>query len=269
MSKKETELAVVDEKALAELRDSFPIDQGFNRVWLPRLGLVSQDKFEGKGKAAKLVKEAGQFFKEVQTDELDENKKKIWTHEDLGLAIEGVILYQRKQLRLFDETEEVYTSSPIYDNEEDVVPLFKEKVQVAKGTPAELKALYQYKDKDNKVKSKLEDNRILYVLLDEVVYQLNLRGSSMYSWLAYSRKVSPPTVITTFGSEAKEKGSIEWNMMTFNPKRNLNAEEVIDVLNRVKEIKEGIEAEKSFYNKDSKKEDEDFEKLAAKVQEDL
>lgn len=255
MAKKETGVSVVDEKALAELKAAFPVEQGVNRVFLPRLGLVSQDKFEGKGKNAKLIKEAGQFFKEVQTEELDENQKKIWEHEDLGLAIEGIILYQRKQLRMYDEATETYTSSPVYDNEDDVVPLFCEKKEVARGTPAELKALYQYKDKDDKTKSKLEDNRILYVLYDEEVYQLNLRGSSMYSWLTYARKVSPPTVVTTFGSEAKEKGSIEWNMMTFNVSRALNGKEVEEVLTKVREIKEGIDAEKQHYA--SKREAED------------
>lgn len=249
---KNQEVAVIDEQALAELKASFPVEAGFNRVFLPRLGLVSQDKFEGKGKSAKLVKEAGQFYKEVQTDEVDEEGKKVWEHEDLGMAIDGIILYQRKQLRMFDEATEKYTSSPVYDSEDDVVPLFCDKKEVAKGTPAELKALYKFLDKDGKEKSKLEDNRILYVLFEGEVYQLNLRGSSMYSWLTYARKVSPPTVLTTFASEAKEKGSIAWNQMTFSPKRGITSDELGVVMSKVNDIKQGIEAEKNYYSRNSK-----------------
>lgn len=248
------EIAILDEHALAELKASFPVEAGFTRVFLPRLGMNSQDKFEGKGKSAKLVKEAGQFFKEVQTDEVDEEGKKVWNKEDLGTEIEGIILYQRKQLRMFDEATEKYTSSPIYDSEDDVVPLFCDKKEVAKGTPAELKAMYKFLDKDGKEKSKLEDNRILYVLMNGDVYQMNLRGSSMYSWLTYARKVSPPTVVTAFGSEAKEKGSINWNQMTFTPKRGISPEELNVVMEKVSEIKQGIEAEKNYYSKNSKDE---------------
>ena len=39
-----------------------PQEQGFTRIQLPRLGMYSQDKFEGKGKSAVLVKEAGMFY---------------------------------------------------------------------------------------------------------------------------------------------------------------------------------------------------------------
>lgn len=250
MAKKNNEVAVLDSEMLLALKDAFPVEQGgFNRVILPRLGLVSQDKFEGKGKNAVLVKEAGQFFTEVQTEELDEEQKKIWDHKDIGTEVEGIILYQRKQLRMYDEATELYTSSPVYDSEDDIVPLFCEKKEVAKGTPAELKAKYMYTDKAGKTKSALEDNRILFVLVDGVVYQMNLRGSSMYSWLTYARKVAPPTVVTKFSSEAKEKGEIAWNQMTFSVARSINNDELGDVLARVQEIKTGIEAEKGYYAK--------------------
>ncbi len=47
--KKTTALTTVaDEKSLAELREQFPAEQGFTRIMLPRIGMFSQDKTEGK-----------------------------------------------------------------------------------------------------------------------------------------------------------------------------------------------------------------------------
>lgn len=239
---------VADDETLATLSESFPVEPGVNRILLPRLGMVSQDQVEGKGKSMKVVTEAGTFFIEKQTDEVDEDGKKKWEREEIGTSIRGLILFQRKQLRMYDEKTELFTSSPIYDSEEEVVPLFCDKNEVGRGTPKELKEKYQYTDKEGKVKSKLEDNRILYVEVDDTIYQLNLRGSSMYAFMTYSRKVSPPTVITEFSSEAKEKGSIEWNQMTFTPVRKLTQKEAEAAVNKIKEIKTAIVLEKSQYN---------------------
>lgn len=251
MTKKEksTALATVPStEALAELRDAFPAEQGFTRIQLPRLGMFAQDQTEGKGKAMKVTTEAGTFFTDKQTEEEDDDGKKIWEKEEIGTEIEGIIFFQRKQLRSYDETTETYTSSPVYDTEDQVIPLFTNKAEVARGTPAELKARpeYQY-EKDGKIKSKLEDNRILYVLYEGEVYQMNLRGSSMYSYMTYARKVLPPSVLTVMSSEAKEKGSIAWNQMTFTEKRKLSAKEVEEVTEKLKEVQEGVKLEKDFY----------------------
>lgn len=135
--------------------------------------------------------------------------------------MEGIILYHCYQLSYFDEDTEKYASTPVYDSQDENLPLFSDKKQIAKGTPAELKALYKFTDKDGKEKSKLKDNRIVYVLIGEELFQLNLHGSSMYSFMKYARTANPPTVITNFASEPQKKGQIEWNMMTFKPVRNL------------------------------------------------
>lgn len=239
---------VASDEALAELRSNFPVEHGFTRVQLPRLGMYSQDQKEGKGKALKVTAEAGTFFIEKQTDEEDAEGKKVWKTTELGAEIEGIIFFQRKQLRYFDEKTQTYTSSPVYDEESDVVPLFCNKAEIARGTPAELKAREEYQyEKDGKIKSKLEDNRILYVLYKGEIYQMNLRGSSMYSWMSYSRKVSPPSILTRMNSEAKSKGSIDWNQMTFEKVRDLNADEVSEVIAKQNEVKEAVTAEKSFY----------------------
>lgn len=255
------------EQQLAELRSSFPTEPAFNRILLPRLGMVSQDKTEGRGKTLKVISEAGTFFTERETEELDENGKKIWAKTELGTEINGIIFFARKQLRYYDEATEKYTSSPIYDLDSEVVPLFCDKKEVARGTPADLKKNYEYTDKDGKVKSRLEENRILYVLYEDEVYQMNLRGSSMYSFMKYARSVLPPSVITTFGSETREKGSIVWNAMTFEVARPLTTDEADLIVAKQKEIRDAIVSEKQFFNakaEETAKADEDMEKLTSK-----
>lgn len=249
---------VVSQEVIDSLRESYPVEAGYNKIILPRLGLISQDKTEGKGKSMKVIAEAGMFFMENQTDEKDEDGKAIWDRKEIGTEVEGIILFQRKQLKLYDEATEKYTSSPVYDNEEEVLPLFCDKKEVARGTPADLKEKYKYTDKTGKTKSALEDNRILYVLIEDKVYQMNLRGSSMYSFLTYSRKVLPPAVVTRLSSEAKEKGEIEWNCMTFTKFRDINSEEGADVVAKVNEIKFAVQAEKAQYAKPVEKKEEDY-----------
>jgi hypothetical protein len=251
---------VASDKQLAELQSEFPTEPTFNRIFLPRLGLVSQDKTEGKGKKMKVVAEAGEFFIERQTEEVNpDTGYKIWERDEIGEEFEGVILYQRKQLRMYDENTEKYSSTPIYDNEDEVLPLFCDKKQIEKGTPQELKAIYEYEGDNGRMKSKLEDNRIVYVLYKGEMYQMNLRGSSMYSYMSYTRKTTPNTVVTTFNSEAKEKGSIEWNQMTFDAKRPLSSKEADEVIAKTVEIKEAIVAEKAHFankNEEGQRDDE-------------
>lgn len=243
-------VTVASAEALAELQASFPVEQGFTRTFLPRLGMYSQDVVDGKGKTMKVTTEAGEFYIERQEEE--ENDKgemeKVWKRKEIGNEIEAIIIFQRKQLKYYDEKTETYTSSPVYDTEDEIIPLFLNKAEIARGTPAELKARKEYQfEKDGKTKSKLEDNRILYVLYKDEVYQMNLRGSSMYSWMGYARKVLPPSVLTGMNSEAKEKGTIAWNQMTFEKVRDLNQKELNAVLAKVAEIKDAVKTEKSFY----------------------
>lgn len=253
MAKDKSVSTVVSDATLAELKDSYPIEPAMQRIQLPRISMASQDKTKetgtGKNKKIEVVTAAGTFFTETETKEEDEETgKKIWKKEEIGDTFEGIILYQRKQLRMFDD--EVYTSSPIYDIDEEVIPLWCDRQEVARGTPAELKAKYQYKDpKSGKAKSKLEDNRVLYVknMKDDKIYQLALRGTSMYSFFTYGRKVLVPSVVTTFGSEPKENGAISWNQMTFKVSRKLNQEEADQVLDVVREIRDTISAEKAQF----------------------
>lgn len=251
MSKKveKNEVATVaDQEILKELAESFPTEPSALKIFLPRIEFVSQDKTEGKGKAMKVVTEAGTFIKNIQTEEVDEDGKKIWEKEEIGTVMEGIILFQRKQLRLYDESTQLYTSSPIYDTDDEVLPLFCDKKEIKRDTPANLKKQYEYVE-DGKTKSKLEDNKILYVIFNGELFQLTLRGSSMWSFSSYASKNRVSTVLTQFSSEAMKKGSNEWNKMTFKPLRELNAEESMDAVVRVRQLKNAIAMEKQQYSK--------------------
>lgn len=243
----ELQTTLTDEQR-ALLGQMTPQEQGFTRIMLPRLGMYSQDKFEGKGKSAKLVKEAGMFYTEVETDEKDGEGKKIWNKEEIGTVMEGVVLYHRKQLSHYDDATQKYTSSPIYDSAEDIVPLFCDKKEIHRGTPTELKAKYAYTDpKDGKVKSSLEELRVLYVLKDGQVYQMSLRGSSMWSFSTYAKSCLVSAVLTKFSSEAKENGAIAWNQMSFDAVRELTPEEADTVIDNVQKISTSIASEKAYF----------------------
>lgn len=248
MAKKNTEVAVLNNDALEALKQNFPQTSGFTRIQLPRIAFVSQDKFEGKGKAKKVVIEAGTFFEERETDEVNEHGKKVWEKTELGSMMEGVIVYHRKQLSHYDESAEEYTSSPIFDDSNEIVPLFCNKKEIARGTTKELKAKYSYV-KEGKTLSNLKDNVILYVLKDGELFQLSIHGTSMYSFTTYARKLqgAVPAFLTEFSSEACENGSTEWNKMMFEAKRQITQSEYDEVMSSVTGIKDAIAQEKAFF----------------------
>lgn len=254
MSKDKKELVTVaSAELLAQLGNEFPADSGFTRILLPRLNMVSQDVMEGKGKAMKVVTEAGTFFTDMQSEEEEKGEDgkmyKPWVKTELGAEIEAIVIFQRKQLRFYDSNAEMYTSSPIYDSNEETVPLFCDKKEIARGTPAELKARKEFQGVTaaGKPTSKLEENKILYVLYDEKIYQMNLRGTSMFAFMKYAKENVPNTVLTAFSSEPQEKGTTKWNQMTFEAKRQVTGKEAEEILAHIAEIKEGITQEKSFY----------------------
>lgn len=235
------------QELINQVSGNMPANDSFQRILLPRLGMFSQDQTEGKGKSMKVTNEAGEFYIEKETDELNEEGKKIWKKESIGTSIEGTVVFYRKQLSMYDQATEKYTSSPIYDADDELIPLFCEKKQTNKGLPKDLKALYAFTSEDGKKKSKLQDNKILYVLYKGEMYQMALKGTSMYSFMAYLRQAIPPTVLTTFNSEPKTNGSTEWNMMTFKTVRTLDNDEITHVLELQEQIKNSIKAEKSYF----------------------
>jgi len=255
MTKKEdTSLAVLpSSETLAALKNEFPQEDRKQHISLPRLSLVSQDITEevkvGGKKQINIVTEAGTFVEEYKTDEIDpDTGKGAWAKHDLGTEIEGIIIYQRKQLRYYDQSTEKFTSSPIYDSVDEIIPLFCDGKEIARGTPRELQAQYPQKlTTSGKQRPALEENKVLYLLYGGKPYQMTVRGTSMYSFLEYARGVNPPTVVTAMSSEAKENGTTKWNQMTFKAVRSLNADEADEVLATIRDIKTTIHAEKAQY----------------------
>lgn len=249
---------VASESQVAALASEFPTEPSFTRKQFPRIAFKSQDVMEGVGKSKKVVIEAGTFFierPELDADEqpvLGEDGKPNWLSEELGTEIEGVIAFQRKQLKYFDQDTNSFTSSPIYDNDTEIIPLFRDGAEIDRGTAPELRAREEYASvskKSGKPVSLLEETRVLYVIYEGELYQLNLRGTSMYAYMSYARKVRPavPAVMTHFSSEPKENGNIEWNQMTFDAVRPLAAKEAAIVIEQQTALKDGIAEEKQFF----------------------
>lgn len=253
---KNTALATMpSEEDVNALAQGFPQEAGFSSIQLPRLGMYSQDKFEGKGKSAKLVQEAGIFFVEKQDEKETQVRneqtgkvemKKLWQKEELENEIELTILYSRKQLKFYDNATQAFISSRVYDNDDDVIPLYTNGAGIASGTPAQLKADYMAEDKrTGKMVSELKETRVLFVLYKGELYQMNIGGSSMFNYFKWVRTTVPPAHLTKLSSEARESGSINWNAMLFENVRGLTKEEVEVVKEKTAEIVEAINVRKS------------------------
>jgi len=238
MTKKEL-MNVASEESLAVLNQEYPKEQSFSRILLPRITFLSQDRTEGKGKNMKVVAEAGTFISERPNDAGE------WEKEELGKEIDVQIFYHRRQLRYWDATNESFVNSPIYDTDEDVIPLFQDKKEIARGTQKELQA--KYPALEGRKTSPLQDERVLYVIYGGEAFQMSIKGGSKWAFLTYSRKVNPSTVLTTITSEEKENGSITWNQMIFTEGSKISEKEAREIIAKVGEIKTAITAEKSYY----------------------
>ena len=239
---------------LEAIKNEYPQDARIQRIMLPRLSMVSQDVTAEKKnsktgkKEIQIITEAGTFLTEVQTDKIDpDTEKKIWEKTEIGNEIDVIILYQRKQLRYYDKSTEKFTSSPVYDTNDEVLPLFCDGKEIDRGIPADLKVKYPGVTAKGRPKSNLEETKVLYVSYKGNPYQLNLRGTSMYAFQDYARNVVPPTAVTTLNSENKDNGGITWNQMTFKVKRQLTEDEADKSLAYIRDVKSVIMAEKAQY----------------------
>lgn len=246
---KKNEVAVAGADALAALQAAFPQEATYKREIHPRIVFKAQDVMEGKGKNAKCVIEAGTFLLDSPTDEKDENGKPVWEQEEVGKEIKLNIVFVRKQLRYYDSAEDVFISSPEFDDaENETVILFKGGKKYAEGLPKDLKAMEEFKEVvDGKTRSKLKENRVLYVLYNGELRTLTIHGSSMFAFFSYLRDENVPAVVTKITSEEKENGSINWNQMVFKAERSVTPEEAETVLATMQQIKDGIQEQKDFY----------------------
>lgn len=243
----------ITQEQLNELKSLAPVSNDYSKVQLPKLGMLAKDITEetgsGKNKKINIVNVAGEFYVENKTDELNEKGKNIYAKTFFeGETMEGIVVYHRYQLSLWDEAKKLYTSSPIYDSNTDIIPLFEGGTQIAKGTPAELQARYpDGVTKTGRPRYALKEITVLYVLKDGELYEWPLSMSSKYEFSDYKKKVICPSVVTTFGSKEETHGSNTYKKTTFASKRQITAEEFEVVKETVTGIKDAIEAEKRYY----------------------
>lgn len=249
------ELSVTNQDLINQANQNMPSNDGFRRRIFPRLVMQTQDKTEGKGKAMTVIAEAGMFHSEVETPEIDGDGKAIWDNNDLGKSFEGTVVYYRKKLSMYDDATKKYTSSPLYDDETDVITLFCDRQKIATGTPKDLKALYMFTDKEGKQKCLLQEMRALYVLYGGEVYEMTVKGTSMYSFLDYARRCNPSVFRCEFNSKERENGATNWNEMTFRNLRPLDTEELQTVLGLQSDIREGIAMEKEYFRSRNQKQE--------------
>lgn len=253
MSKKTQEVATLSEEQLAQLNAAYPVSTDSNRKSYPRFGMLSKDITEesgtGKNKKITVLEAAGTFYTEEDKGEVDpETGKKVWTKTYLGDSVDVILPFYRKQLRLFDKSLNKFISSPIYDSADQVIPLYLDKRVIAKGTPQELKDLYPKVTEKGKKSSKLNEETILYVIYEGVVYQANLSISSGFNFRDYRKNLNPSSVITTLGSVEETNGSNTYRKMTFTSKRLINADDEFSAVSETQRtIKESVESDKQYF----------------------
>ena len=238
---------------LAQLTAMFPQGDSYNRTKFPKLVFKSQTVLDDN---EEVVIKAGTFFIDRETEEVDEQGKNKWESVEVGKTLDGHIIYYRKRLQYWDAKDEVFFSTPMYDEDTEIIPLFKGGEFVAEGTPAQLKAMYpkvvEYSDKKTgekktKTVSHLDDAKVLYVLVNGELLELTIRGSSMWSFNDYLKKFAPQACITTFNSTKEEAGTNKWNKMSFKVLRNPTQEEAVLAVNTIEELRQGIAHEKAYY----------------------
>lgn len=253
MSKKTQEVELSAEQ-LAILDQSYPVStDDSNSLKLPRFGMLSKDLTEttgtGKNKKIEIVQASGTFFTETDEGEVNEETgKKVWTKKYLeGDKHDVVIVYHRRQLRMFDASLEKFYSTQIFDNPEQVISLYLDKAVVKKGTQKQLQDMFPTLTLKGKPSSKLKEETILFVLVDGVLHQCNLSQTSKWEFLSYKKGINPSSVITTLSSKEETFGDNTFRKMTFTKKRSINGGEFDTVVESQKILKERVEADARFF----------------------
>jgi len=243
----------ITEAQLAILNEAFPVTGETNRVSLPRFGVLSKDIIEtsgaGKNKKITIVQSAGTFYTESDKGEVDEETgKKVWTKDFIeGETVDVIITYHRRQLRKYDSSLEKFISSPVYDNAEQIIPLYLDKQIIKKGTQAELQACYPALTMKGKPTSDLKEETILYVIYEGVLHQMNLSQSSKWSFKDYSKNVNPSTVITTLGTSEETFGTNTYRKLTFANKCLIDADQFELVSDSQSTLKAVVESDAQLF----------------------
>lgn len=241
---------VVDEEALADINDAFPsVNDNSNRLSLPRFGMLSKDITKetgsGRNKKIEVVEASGTFFTESGSGKDVER-----TYID-GEEQEVIIVFHRKQVKHFDKGLNKFISSPIFDTDDQIIPLYLDKRVVARGTKAELQAKYPEMSQAGKKSTSLKENKILYVIYKGEFYSSNLSLSSGWAFSDYAKEFrdgdSPATVVTTIGSVEETNGSNTYRKMTFTDTRPITADELELVKEKQALIRDSAKQSQEFY----------------------
>lgn len=244
--KTKTKSKEITQEQLEILDSAFPVIGEPNRTSYPRLGMLSKDIISetGSGKNKKITVEqsAGTFYTECDEGEVDEetNKKK-WTKTFIdGEEISVNIVFARKQLRKYDSSLEKFISSPIFDNANQIIPLYLDKQIIKTGNQAQLQSCYPALTQKGKPTSDLKEETILYVVYNGTTYQMNLSQSSKWSFKDYTKSVNPSTVITTLGSIEETFGTNTYRKLTFTNNRMITGDEFETVSENQSALKDTV-----------------------------
>lgn len=261
------------EEQIQVLNESYPVEDENGGLRLPRLCMLSKDIVEetgtGKNKKIKVIEAAGTFFTEKDEGEVSEEGKKVWTKTFLtDEEIDVIIVYHRKQLRKFDSSLQKYISSPIFDNDDQVVPLYLDRQVIKRGTREQLQSLYPALTQKGKPTSDLKEECILYVVYEGEFYQMNISQSSKWEFKTYKKGLNPSTVVTTLGTVEDTFGTNTYRKLTFTNKRMITPDEFDTVTEDQTKVKDLVNSDAKFYlgNGNASNEDESdkaFKKLEA------
>ncbi len=251
MLKKTQKVSVLTEEQLSLLNQNYPVSEDTTRLTFPRLGMLSKDITEevgtGKAKKINIIEVAGTFYTEKDEGEVNAEGKKIWTRKYLeGETLDVIIAFHRYQLGKFDSSLNKFISSPIYDNETQVLPLYLDKQVIKRGTEKELQSLYPALTQKGKPTSDLKKSTILFVLYEGEMYQLNLSISSGWGFSTYKRSINPSAVVTTLGSIEETFGTNTYRKMSFTKGRVIDSEEFDLVIDNQNTLKEAVARDEKF-----------------------
>lgn len=242
------EITLHEGSALAALKAAYPqhLEDSYTRTILPQIRFKAKAVLDDEDK---VVTKAGTFVLVKRSDEKIDDKYE-YVEEVIGTSITTQVLFERYRLNFYDSANNAYISSPIFDSKDEIVKLFSAGKQIASGTVAELQAPYMVED-NGKKKCKLELQKVLYVLYNDQVCEMALSVGNGYAWRTYKSETIVPIVQTVMSSQKTEHGGNKYNAMTFKAGDYLTEEQAQHNLEIVREIQEGIAAEKAFYGQNT------------------
>ncbi len=261
MSKKLTD------EQLAVLAENYPVSDDESRISLPKLRMLAKDITEevgtGKNKKINVIQAAGEFYTEKDQGDVNEEGKKIWTKHFIdGDSIDVIITFHRYQLRRFDSSLNKFISSPVYDNANQVIPLYLDKQVIKRGTQEQLQAMYPKLTQKGKKSSDLQKTTILYVLYKGETYQFNLSTSSGWEFSTYKKALNPASVVTTLGSKEETFGTNTYRKVTFKNSRMIDSDEFETVKAVQGDLKQAVQTDgQLFLGSGEEKAEEEFKKF--------